>query len=179
MYRTGVYFGRFLPPHRGHLYQMIKASTRCEKRWWSSPTTPTRPARSAAGTFRNLLPPAQAMDFPADSGHYPHWCTGIGRDGYSCLSTGMGTVEPAHARGGGGDHRNAFFVGDTGIRRNAGGISPNQRSCCLTPPARAIPSPQISAAISWATGIIFWALRASLAAKSAHRRHGKAAEKPR
>ncbi len=31
MYRTGVYFGRFCPPHRGHLYQMIVASTRCEK----------------------------------------------------------------------------------------------------------------------------------------------------
>ena len=31
MYQTGVYFGRFLPPHRGHLYQMIEASTRCEK----------------------------------------------------------------------------------------------------------------------------------------------------
>ena len=30
MYKTGVYFGRFLPPHRGHLYQMIEASTRCE-----------------------------------------------------------------------------------------------------------------------------------------------------
>ena len=31
MYQTGVYFGRFCPPHRGHLYQMIEASTRCEK----------------------------------------------------------------------------------------------------------------------------------------------------
>ena len=31
MYRVGVYFGRFLPPHRGHLYQMIEASTQCEK----------------------------------------------------------------------------------------------------------------------------------------------------
>ena len=31
MYQLGVYFGRFLPPHRGHLYQMIEASTRCEK----------------------------------------------------------------------------------------------------------------------------------------------------
>ena len=31
MYKTGVYFGRFCPPHRGHLYQMIEASTRCEK----------------------------------------------------------------------------------------------------------------------------------------------------
>ena len=31
MYKTGVYFGRFIPPHRGHLYQMIEASTRCEK----------------------------------------------------------------------------------------------------------------------------------------------------
>ncbi len=31
MYTTGVYFGRFLPPHRGHLYQIIQASTRCEK----------------------------------------------------------------------------------------------------------------------------------------------------
>lgn len=31
MYKTGVYFGRFCPPHRGHLYQMIQASTRCEK----------------------------------------------------------------------------------------------------------------------------------------------------
>ncbi|MDO5144480.1 MAG: multifunctional transcriptional regulator/nicotinamide-nucleotide adenylyltransferase/ribosylnicotinamide kinase NadR [bacterium] len=31
MYRTGVYFGRFLPPHRGHLYQMIAASTKCHK----------------------------------------------------------------------------------------------------------------------------------------------------
>lgn len=30
MFRTGVYFGRFLPPHRGHLYQMISASTQCE-----------------------------------------------------------------------------------------------------------------------------------------------------
>ncbi len=31
MYQIGVYFGRFCPPHRGHLYQMIRASTRCEK----------------------------------------------------------------------------------------------------------------------------------------------------
>ena len=31
MYKTGAYFGRFLPPHRGHLYQMIQASTQCEK----------------------------------------------------------------------------------------------------------------------------------------------------
>ena len=29
MYQTGVYFGRFLPPHRGHLYQIIEASTKC------------------------------------------------------------------------------------------------------------------------------------------------------
>lgn len=31
MYQTGVYFGRFCPPHRGHLYQMMMASTKCEK----------------------------------------------------------------------------------------------------------------------------------------------------
>lgn len=31
MYQTGVYFGRFLPPHRGHLYQIIQASTRCDR----------------------------------------------------------------------------------------------------------------------------------------------------
>ncbi len=31
MYKLGVYFGRFLPPHRGHLYQIIEASTQCEK----------------------------------------------------------------------------------------------------------------------------------------------------
>ena len=31
MYNVGVYFGRFLPPHRGHLYQIIEASTRCDK----------------------------------------------------------------------------------------------------------------------------------------------------
>ncbi len=31
MYPIGVYFGRFCPPHRGHLYQMIDASTKCEK----------------------------------------------------------------------------------------------------------------------------------------------------
>lgn len=31
MYQTGVYFGRFCPPHRGHLYQIIEASTKCEK----------------------------------------------------------------------------------------------------------------------------------------------------
>lgn len=31
MYQTGVYFGRFCPPHRGHLYQIIRASTQCEK----------------------------------------------------------------------------------------------------------------------------------------------------
>ena len=30
MYKTGVYFGRFCPPHRGHLYQIMVASTRCE-----------------------------------------------------------------------------------------------------------------------------------------------------
>lgn len=30
MFKTGVYFGRFCPPHRGHLYQIIEASTRCE-----------------------------------------------------------------------------------------------------------------------------------------------------
>ena len=29
MYQTGVYFGRFLPPHRGHHYQIIEASTKC------------------------------------------------------------------------------------------------------------------------------------------------------
>ncbi len=31
MYKVGVYFGRFCPPHRGHLYQMIVASTKCDK----------------------------------------------------------------------------------------------------------------------------------------------------
>jgi len=31
MYKVGVYFGRFLPPHRGHLYQIIEASAKCEK----------------------------------------------------------------------------------------------------------------------------------------------------
>lgn len=31
MFKTGVYFGRFCPPHRGHLYQMIEASTKCER----------------------------------------------------------------------------------------------------------------------------------------------------
>ena len=31
MYNVGVYFGRFLPPHRGHLYQIIEASTKCQK----------------------------------------------------------------------------------------------------------------------------------------------------
>ena len=31
MYQTGVYFGRFCPPHRGHLYQMMVASTKCER----------------------------------------------------------------------------------------------------------------------------------------------------
>lgn len=31
MYQVGVYFGRFLPPHRGHLYQIIEASTKCHK----------------------------------------------------------------------------------------------------------------------------------------------------
>ena len=30
MYQTGVYFGRFLSPHRGHLYQIIEASTKCQ-----------------------------------------------------------------------------------------------------------------------------------------------------
>ena len=30
MYQTGVYFGRFLPPHRGHLYQIIEASTKSQ-----------------------------------------------------------------------------------------------------------------------------------------------------
>ena len=30
MYQTGVYFGRFLPPHRGHLDQIIEASTKCQ-----------------------------------------------------------------------------------------------------------------------------------------------------
>lgn len=31
MYKLGVYFGRFCPPHRGHLYQIIEASTQCER----------------------------------------------------------------------------------------------------------------------------------------------------
>ena len=31
MYKTGVYFGRFCPPHRGHLYQIMVASTKCER----------------------------------------------------------------------------------------------------------------------------------------------------
>ncbi len=31
MHKTGVYFGRFLPPHRGHLNTIINASTLCNK----------------------------------------------------------------------------------------------------------------------------------------------------
>lgn len=31
MYKVGVYFGKFIPCHRGHLMQIIQASTRCEK----------------------------------------------------------------------------------------------------------------------------------------------------
>ena len=31
MYKVSVYFGRFCPHHRGHLYQIIEASTKCEK----------------------------------------------------------------------------------------------------------------------------------------------------
>ncbi len=31
MYQVGVYFGRFCPPHRGHLYQIVEASTKCRK----------------------------------------------------------------------------------------------------------------------------------------------------
>ncbi len=31
MHKTGVYFGRFLPPHRGHLNTIINASTMCNK----------------------------------------------------------------------------------------------------------------------------------------------------
>ena len=31
MYKVGVYFGRFCPPHRGHLYQIVEASTKCHK----------------------------------------------------------------------------------------------------------------------------------------------------
>ena len=31
MYKTGVYFGRFCPPHRGHQYQIMVASTKCER----------------------------------------------------------------------------------------------------------------------------------------------------
>lgn len=30
MYKTGVFFLKGLPPHRGHLYQIIEASTQCE-----------------------------------------------------------------------------------------------------------------------------------------------------
>jgi nicotinamide riboside kinase len=29
MYKAGVYFGRFCPPHRGHLCQIVGASTKC------------------------------------------------------------------------------------------------------------------------------------------------------
>lgn len=31
MYKIGIYYGKFIPPHRGHLYQIIEASTKCEK----------------------------------------------------------------------------------------------------------------------------------------------------
>jgi HTH-type transcriptional repressor of NAD biosynthesis genes len=31
VYNTGVYFGKLLPPHRGHLAAIINASTQCEK----------------------------------------------------------------------------------------------------------------------------------------------------
>ena len=30
MYKNGVFFGKMIPPHRGHLYQIISASTQCE-----------------------------------------------------------------------------------------------------------------------------------------------------
>jgi len=31
MYKTGVFVGKFLPPHRGHLSQIINSATQCEK----------------------------------------------------------------------------------------------------------------------------------------------------
>lgn len=31
MYKTGVFFGKLIPPHRGHLMQIIYAATKCEK----------------------------------------------------------------------------------------------------------------------------------------------------
>ena len=31
MYKTGVFAGKFLPPHRGHLSQIINSATQCEK----------------------------------------------------------------------------------------------------------------------------------------------------
>ena len=31
MYKVGVVPGKFFPPHRGHLYQIIQAATKCEK----------------------------------------------------------------------------------------------------------------------------------------------------
>lgn len=31
MYKVGVFFGKFYPPHRGHLYQIVNGCTQCEK----------------------------------------------------------------------------------------------------------------------------------------------------
>lgn len=113
MYRTGVYFGRFLPPHRGHLYQIIEASTQCEKLYVviSDNAAETRRICMESGlpeiSYRLrkqwISQQLQDMDYieirildESDIPEYPH--------GWSLWAQRMSEVI--------GCHIDAFFVGD-------------------------------------------------------------------
>lgn len=113
MYKTGVYFGRFCPPHRGHLYQIMIASTRCEKLIVvisdnkDQTETICREAGLPTITYqlRKQWLAQQVQDMPhiqvrvldeTDIPVYP--------DGWVAWSERMRQVVP--------EHINAFFVGD-------------------------------------------------------------------
>ena len=180
MYRTGVYFGRFLPPHRGHLYQMIEASTRCEKLLVviSDNADQTREICRRDGIpeisyrLRKQWISQQIQDIThigvrvldeTDIPVYPQ--------GWELWSQRMREVV--------GEPIDAFFVGDMEYGETLARYFPESK-VELFDPARAIPSqPRTSGETFWATGITSWAPRVLSLPKRCSSPARKAAERPR
>ena len=169
--------GRFCPPHRGHLYQIIEASTKCEKLIVviSDNADQTREICESAGLptityqLRKQWISQQIQDMEhilvrvlneTDIPAYP--------DGWQLWSERMKEIIP--------EGIDAFFVGDSDYQATLEAYFPKAVVEMFDPTRTRYP---ISATTFWATGIIFWALRARFLPRRCSSRARKAAAKPR
>lgn len=134
MLKTGVFFGRFCPPHRGHLYQIIVASTKCERLIVviSDNKTQTENICRAAGLptityqlrkqwIRQMLQDMEHIDVrvldETDIPEYPN--------GWERWSERMRQVVP--------EHIDAFFVGDRDYEKTLQSYFPKSQIILFDP----------------------------------------------